>query len=393
MDLKVFTLNCWGIPIVSKDRKIRIPAIAEFLASGPYDFVCLQEVWSTADFELIRKKVEYTLPYSHYFYSGVVGSGVCVFSKFALCDVLFHQWPVNGYVHKIQHGDWFGGKGVGLCRIKVKNFSINIYSAHLHAEYDTTCDDYLAHRVLQAFDTAQFIKMTSTSADLIILAGDLNTEPESIAYRIIVERANLRDSFTEAKQLYLKTDGTNECCQNSYTSKALLKTKKPGKRIDYILFACHKRLEIVSVQYSQPLPNRIPENFVSYSDHEAVCASLKIVEGEKLHYIPYQRNDKEITLMESIKICDSSLNKLKLQKRFYWFSSMLLLCVVITTIATHPPFGLTITFHICRVILTILLCFTVAMASLWCRIEENAILAGKLAMEVGLKSLTSSDSL
>jgi sphingomyelin phosphodiesterase 2 len=44
---------------------------------------------------------------------------------------MFHKWPLNGYVHKIHHGDWFGGKGVGLCKIKVKNININIYVAHV----------------------------------------------------------------------------------------------------------------------------------------------------------------------------------------------------------------------------------------------------------------------
>lgn len=41
----------------------------------------------------------------------------------------------------------------------------------------------MAHRVLQAFDTAQFIKLTSGGADFVILAGDLNTEPGDLAYR------------------------------------------------------------------------------------------------------------------------------------------------------------------------------------------------------------------
>lgn len=64
-------------------------------------------------------------------YSGVLGSGVCIFSRYAIENVFFHQWPLNGYAHKVHHGDWFGGKGVGLCRIKCKDLSINIYSAHV----------------------------------------------------------------------------------------------------------------------------------------------------------------------------------------------------------------------------------------------------------------------
>lgn len=60
---------------------------------------------------------------------------------------------------------------------------IIVHFLQLHAEYDRDCDEYQAHRVLQAFDTAQFIQLTSMGADLIVLAGDLNTEPDDLAYR------------------------------------------------------------------------------------------------------------------------------------------------------------------------------------------------------------------
>lgn len=43
-------------------------AIAEMLACSDYDVVCLQEVWSDADFNLLRTKASGSLPYSHYFY-------------------------------------------------------------------------------------------------------------------------------------------------------------------------------------------------------------------------------------------------------------------------------------------------------------------------------------
>jgi hypothetical protein len=57
-----------GIPKVSKDRDIRIRAIAAELACNKYDIVCLQEVWKNDDFELIKSVVFEALPYAHYFY-------------------------------------------------------------------------------------------------------------------------------------------------------------------------------------------------------------------------------------------------------------------------------------------------------------------------------------
>lgn len=64
----------------------------------------------------------------------------------------------------------------------------------LHAEYDKNCDEYLAHRVLQAYDTAQFIQLTSGAADLVVLAGDLNSEPEDLAYRYLYKHNNQQNS-------------------------------------------------------------------------------------------------------------------------------------------------------------------------------------------------------
>lgn len=57
------------------------------------------------------------------------------------------------------------------------------FNFQLHAEYDRESDDYNAHRVVQAFDTAQFIQMTRGSSVIQVLAGDLNTEPGDLAHR------------------------------------------------------------------------------------------------------------------------------------------------------------------------------------------------------------------
>lgn len=90
----------------------------------------------------------------------------------------------------------------------------------------------MAHRVLQAFDTAQFVKMTSGCADAIILAGDLNTEPQDLAYRIIRGIAGLTDACPNSESHI----GTNECANNSYTNSKLARARPDGKRIDYILY-------------------------------------------------------------------------------------------------------------------------------------------------------------
>jgi len=110
----------------------------------------------------------------------------------------------------------------------------------LHAEYNHENDEYMAHRVLQAFDTAQFVKMTSGGADAVILAGDLNTEPQDLAYRIIRGVSNLMDTCPNSASHI----GTNECANNSYTSSKLARTKPDGKRIDHIMYLGSKTVKV-----------------------------------------------------------------------------------------------------------------------------------------------------
>lgn len=53
---------------MSKDRETRVKAIGDVLASGNYDIVSLQEVWSDSDYQYLKQRVENVLPFCHYFY-------------------------------------------------------------------------------------------------------------------------------------------------------------------------------------------------------------------------------------------------------------------------------------------------------------------------------------
>ena len=63
------------------------------------------------------------------------------------------------------------------------------------AEYEVENDEYLAHRVAQAFEMSQFIKMTSSSCDAVIAGGDFNLRPIDLGYKIIASNACLQDAW------------------------------------------------------------------------------------------------------------------------------------------------------------------------------------------------------
>ena len=110
LDLKLLTLNCWGLWIVSKHRKQRFEAIGDWLAStsqdhnsvhhapaSSYDFVCLQEVWVRSDGDYLRQRArESGLNYSRLFYSGALGSGLLILSRRPLLDSRIFSFPLNG---------------------------------------------------------------------------------------------------------------------------------------------------------------------------------------------------------------------------------------------------------------------------------------------------------
>lgn len=58
-------------------------AIGDELATGKYDFVFLQEVWTTEDYERIKKRTRDVLPYSYYFFRYNIAR-----SSFKLCKFL-----------------------------------------------------------------------------------------------------------------------------------------------------------------------------------------------------------------------------------------------------------------------------------------------------------------
>lgn len=140
-----------------------------------------------------------------------------------------------------------------------------VMQLQIHAEYDKVNDLYLPHRVVQAFELAQFVRATSGDADLTLVLGDLNLEPTDLGHKLILANANLKDSWVERRDLVGRALGrfspdiilifliiqavpsdsdphgnTCEVPANSYVSKASLVDWPNGKRIDYILYSSKK---------------------------------------------------------------------------------------------------------------------------------------------------------
>jgi sphingomyelin phosphodiesterase 2 len=87
-------------------------------------------------------------------------------------------------------------------------------------------------------------------------------------------------------------------------------------------------------------------------------------------------------LKESGAVCNAALTRLNQDKRSYWIYSTALFLTLLCTIGSEAPFSFFKTSNIIRIIVTVLLCFTIFMATIWNRMEVNAVLTGKLGIEV-----------
>lgn len=243
----------------------------------------------------------------------------------------------------------------------------------------------MTHRVIQAFDTAQFLENTRGDCSLQVLAGDLNTEPGDLAYRVLLSTSKMKDSFYQKPSPY---SGTHEYVYNTYTSGEISKKKPEGIRIDYVLYRAHTDIECEVEDYELPYLEKIPDLNISFSDHEAVHTKISIM--KKLAHVQDDSADKSMlrdnikNLKECINTCNKSLKALQSHRRSYTMMAIGLGVILINIVEIDPAYGFKTAYMILKFLLCGLTLFFVFMATLWNIMEKHGVLAGKLSMEIAL---------
>ena len=126
-----------GLKWISKHRVERLDAIANRIAQSTYDIVALQEIWVYSDFENLVKKTSHILPYAKFYFSGVLGGGLAILSKWPLESTTMWRYPLNGRPIAFWRGDWYVGKGVASALIRhpsgqlIEVFNTHVYSANI----------------------------------------------------------------------------------------------------------------------------------------------------------------------------------------------------------------------------------------------------------------------
>ncbi|EFN60044.1 hypothetical protein CHLNCDRAFT_133272 [Chlorella variabilis] len=314
MELRVITLNAWGLWVVAKRRQERVAALAQFLrrqasvhlidsclAACTADVMLLQEVWVAADVELLRQAAaEGGLPHSFHFLCGAIGSGLLLLSRFRIAQVAFQPYTARGDPFAVLNGDYFAGKGVGWAALDTPAGTISVFNTHLSANYGQRwqtgarglpphCrlprDSLAGVRLLQVLELAAFVRSHGRGSAATVLAGDLNAAPDTLELALLKALLpHLRDAWAEAQPLRL--GATANALENSFTTAGAGHTPS---RIDYVLSTC--------AAVSAELALADTGLGFSYSDHVGVAATLSLGGGASSGSGASSDEDAEFTLV------------------------------------------------------------------------------------------------
>lgn len=283
--ITVLTLNVWGAPY-AKSRPARMQAIAEKLRLMQPDIIALQECYLAADRNIIIEALNVAGWQRHYFASGLIGSGLLTFSRYPIIKAAFHRFRMGGKPERLQHGDFYAGKGIGLLRVKTPDSEIDVYNIHPHAQYYPQDDnEYAIYTSSNLYEAANFVNAHSDT-NPVVLCGDYNVRPDQSGYRLIHMLANLRDTFHDQ---HPENPGITFSPDNPYVSSN-------SQRLDYIM---HRHLTIHSVEI---VFDDKPDNLPAYSDHYGIMTTASFSDvTEHSHVDPVATQEVLLTLQKQVK--------------------------------------------------------------------------------------------
>ncbi|KAG6873858.1 hypothetical protein C0995_010470 [Termitomyces sp. Mi166 len=303
--IRVLSLNCWGLKYVSKNRKQRVEAIANQLSQSSYDIVALQELWVFSDYEKVQEHVSPVLPHSKFFYSGALGAGLVIFSRFPIISTSVYPYTLNGAPIDVTAGDWFVGKAASsVVLLHPVLGQLQVFNTHLFAKGGEDGPEYnRAHRLVNAWEFAKLTRQAAEVGRYVIALGDFNSIPTTLPITIIKEHAALDDSWlvthppgnslghvsvsTPLEAIH-KFGVTADSPVNSYSEGKPLDPyarKFWGKRLDYVFYRQPHRPNagpdhvfpvLKATECKVVMTGKVPGFDFSFSDHFGLEATLEI---------------------------------------------------------------------------------------------------------------------
>lgn len=289
--IRVMSFNTWGIPAKfgSRDKEKRMDKIGEVLAWGEYDIILLEELWTQADHDTIKRAVSGSYHMTEYgdFNSLILPSpagcsGLAIISRWKFIQSNFTKFTKQGDLgHILSDGEWLAGKGVGRAQVSPRpGIVVEVMVTHTISE-----DGNYLIREHQADEIVEHIE--NSKADFVILGGDFNASPlMDIDKTYEKVKAVMTDVFQEImanlKAWFKEEFATFANPRNTY--KDIIPNQKPVI-YDYIF---HKKKTddigmIWAKRFYLPFLNGLSaeNNTISLSDHEPVTSHLYLWKQQK----------------------------------------------------------------------------------------------------------------
>ncbi len=244
--LKALTFNAAGIPIIHPHWNERRAAIGEKLREGGYDLVVLQETWLDKDALALAEGAG--LPYyTRYQRSISVGTGLTILSRYPILEKHERPFTCRPSALRWMSGESVANKGVLMVRIETPKGPLDVYTAHLTAQYPQA--KYTTLRWTQFYELSEMVEEFSAGRPFLIM-GDLNTAPDEPGYRLLVDLLGLEDA-----------------CMQKGKDLCGITVADDGQRIDYIMGPRGPgRFGLARTALSGSLPG----TSIEYSDHLAL---------------------------------------------------------------------------------------------------------------------------
>jgi sphingomyelin phosphodiesterase 2 len=243
-------------------------AIGRRFAPLDLDVMAFQEVW-TADAREILLRAGRVAGLANTWHTDATfgGSGLLVLSRLPILDVHFQRFTLRGRPERIDHGDYYGGKGFALIRLKSDAGPFTLINTHLHARHGGDMShEYRAVRTGQIVELAVRARKTR---DPIVSAGDFNFQEGQAGYSVLTGLTGFRDAAAEI-------DRRQPTVFRGNVYRAL--RGKPDRRIDYLFIRDGRRLGVTTRSVERVFDEILDfgGHPASYSNHAGVMADFSI---------------------------------------------------------------------------------------------------------------------
>ncbi|KAJ1361460.1 hypothetical protein KIN20_020720 [Parelaphostrongylus tenuis] len=243
----------------------------------------------------------------------------------------------------------------------------------------------------QSFELSQFVRHTAHGADVVIITGDFNMEPEDLGLRLIISQVHLVDAWRLAHPVSpqrlcntysspcrgVENGSTCDRPDNCYSSRKF-RQKDDSKRLDYILFK-NGRMSLC-LEMCDVVMNKILDEELNYSDHVGVLAHFIVNNKDRQPSCEWEPNRP--LLVEAIAIVSAGQRRARSDRTWFMCGSALLFVTVIASLFLDDfaPF-LSVILSVMRVILTLMIAFCVWYGLIGLTLERKALEAAKQAMQ------------